>query len=257
MERLKQRMRRLLYQLRAGNELIKDKTFYETSIIIKEEQRKTPLRSDILNYFSGKIKAKNYLEIGARNPSENFDKIICEQKYAVDPGIEFEENPVDFKMTSDLFFQKLEEGRLKIPANTKFDVIFIDGLHLADQVEKDIMNALNHITDQGVVVLHDCNPPTEFHARENYYFANSPAKGSWNGTTWKAFYKYRHQHALYSICFDTDWGIGVLSKTPYPQFNTLEQPMENPYFEYRVLESNRKKLMNLADFHTWKNSMLP
>lgn len=257
MGKLRQKIKEVRFQLKIGKRVAADKTFYRTAVLTKKEQQKAPFRSDILNYLMGKTKAKNYLEIGVRNPSENFDKIFCAQKYSVDPGIEFEENPVDFKMTSDLFFQKLEEGSLNIPANIKFDVIFIDGLHLADQVEKDIKNALNHISEQGFIVLHDCNPPSEFHARENYYFRNSPAKGSWNGTTWKAFYKYRHHHELYSICFDTDWGVGVLSKTKYPQFNTIVEPIENPYFEFRVLNSNKKKMMNLTDFNSWKNTFLP
>ena len=73
--------------------------------------------------------------------------------------------------------------------NIKFNVIFIDGLHVAEQVERDIKNALKYIKDDGFIVLHDCNPPTEFHASETYDFHLSPSQGYWNGTTWKAFYK--------------------------------------------------------------------
>ena len=73
------------------------------------------------------------------------------------------------------------EGKILIPDIT-FDVIFIDGLHLADQVEKDIDNALKFIKEDGFIILHDVNPPTEWHARESYLFFNSPAAGAWNGT---------------------------------------------------------------------------
>jgi hypothetical protein len=159
-------------------------------------------------------------------------------------------------MTSDVFFEKLKSNELSGLDNTvKFDVIFIDGLHLADQVEIDIKNSLNYIKEDGFIVLHDCNPPTEFHQREDYYFRNSPARGYWNGTTWKAYYKYRHHKDLYSICFDTDWGVAVLSKKQLPHFNTLIEPIYNPFYEYLVLDKNRQQFLNLIDFNDWKKSI--
>src|SRR5690606_27460848 len=107
-------------------------------------------------------RATRYLEIGVRNPQANFDKIRASEKYGVDPGIEFEDNPVNFKMTSDAFFAQLSAGECLSP-EIRFDVIFIDGLHTADQVERDIRNSLRYLADTGFVVAHDCNPPTEYH----------------------------------------------------------------------------------------------
>ena len=60
---------------------------------------------------------------------QNFNKIKATKKYSVDPGIEFKENPVDFKMTSDVFL-KLSTNQV-LSNDIEFDVIFIDGLHLA------------------------------------------------------------------------------------------------------------------------------
>ena len=173
----------------------------------------------------------------------------------MDPGIEFEANPVDFKMTSDKFFHMLREGELDILPSIVYDVIFIDGLHLAEQVERDILNSLDFISDKGFIVLHDCNPPTEFHARETYGFRNSPARGFWNGTTWKAFYKFRHVNNLYSICFDCDWGVGVISKRNHLNFNNLTLPMQNTFYEYNTHILNNKNYMNLQDFDSWASSI--
>ena len=69
-----------------------------------------------------------YLEIGVRNPDDNFNRIKAEDKYSVDPGVEFKVNPVDFKLTSDQFFAQLLNGEV-LNQNILFDVIFIDGLH--------------------------------------------------------------------------------------------------------------------------------
>ncbi len=164
----------------------------------------------------------------------------------MDPGLEYKANPVDFKLTSDEFFAQLQENKLKLASDFKFDIIFIDGLHLAEQVERDIENAMKHISNTGFVILHDCNPPTEYHAREDYSFFNSPARECWNGTTWKAFYKARANY--YSCCIDSDWGLGILSKTAQTGFNKLELPLTNKFYEYSVLEQNRTKDLNLLSF---------
>jgi hypothetical protein len=235
-----------------GKTVILDEYFKDTKIKSGNEINKQPHRCDVINFLIENVKKENtiYLEIGVRDPTENFDKINSNIKYSVDPGIEFIENPVDFKLTSDDFFSKLKSGDV-LKRNIKFDIIFIDGLHLADQVERDIKNALNFISDDGFIVLHDCNPPTEFHARESYYFINSPASGLWNGTTWKAFFKYRKEKDFFSCCIDTDWGIGIISKNKNIGNHSL---VENPYFEFSVFNKNRKDSLNLISFDEFKNN---
>lgn len=210
---------------------------------------KSPYRTEIINFlFSLKQGKTKYLEIGVRNPNDNFNKINASEKYSVDPGLEFKENPVDFKMTSDEFFQKLFANEV-LSSDIKFDVIFIDGLHLAYQVNKDIENALNFIKDDGLIVLHDCNPPSEWHARENYSYHHTPAGGGWNGTTWKAFLKWRQNPSVYSCCIDSDWGVGILSKSHSIGKSTT---LQNEFYEFSILEENRKELLNLIDFEALK-----
>jgi hypothetical protein len=104
-------------------------------------------------------------------------------------------------------------------------------------------------------VLHDCNPPTEYHQREDYGFINSPAGIPWNGTTWKAFYKYRYRQDLNSICFDTDWGVGVISKKEWLLFNNIGLPVKNEFFEFNVLVNNRKLALNLTNFELWTQKL--
>lgn len=255
MNTLKQFLINLKNSFKVGRKIIQDSYFLNTRDKTQNEIKKGPRRTVIINRFISLTPSQNYLEIGVRNPEKNFNRIKCKNKYSVDPGIEFEENPVDYKMTSDVFFEALRDGNLDISSAIKFDVIFIDGLHLAEQVHKDILNSLDFITDTGFILLHDCNPPTEFHARESYQFQNSPAGSFWNGTTWKAFYKFRHCKELYSICFDSDWGVGVISKTKYHDFNNLELPMTNPYFEFNTHLRNREVNMNLQNFEYWIKSV--
>ncbi len=233
----------------SGKEFLNNSHYKEVRDRNKQESLKTPTRTEVINFLlSLKEKKTNYLEIGVRNPADNFNLIKADTKYSVDPGLLFLENPVDFKMTSDEFFEKLSKSEV-LSSSIKFDVIFIDGLHLAPQVDKDIFNALEFIEEDGFIVLHDCNPPSEWHARENHKYPNTPAGKSWNGTTWKAFLKWRSNPSLFSCCIDSDWGVGIISKGNKIG-NNIE--MVNPFYEFSLLEDNRKEYLNLIDFESLK-----
>ena len=232
-----------------GGRFLNDKFHKKTSILSEKEINKRPFRYDVINYLLSSFNRNtNYLEIGVRNPDDNYNKIISNKKYSVDPGIEFKDNPVDFKMTSDIFFSKLKSGEI-LKENIKFDVIFIDGLHLAEQVEKDIINSLDYIKNDGFIVLHDCNPPSEWHARETHKYEISPAMQNWNGTTWKAFLKQRNNPDISSCCIDSDFGIGILTKG----IELGCQPKKsNPFYEYSIMDENRFDALNLLSFKQFK-----
>ncbi len=232
-----------------GRSFLNNPHFLEVKKKSLQENSKKPFRSSIINYLlSINQNATLYLEIGVCNPDNNFNHIKATNKYSVDPGLEYELNPVDFKMTSDTFFRKLSNGEI-LSNNIKFDVIFIDGLHLAEQVDRDIINSLKFIKDDGFIVLHDCNPPTEWHARENHSYLYTPAHHFWNGTTWKAFLKWRSSPLVKSCCIDSDWGVGILSKN-----QPIGEPTEfiNHFFEFGTFNKNRKASLNLIDFETFK-----
>jgi hypothetical protein len=189
-------------------------------------------RIDIINLLISKHNYKTYLEIGVRNPDDCLNHIQCELKHGVDPGVEGD-YPVTFNMTSDEFFQ--------INTST-YDIIFIDGLHIDEQVERDIINGLNVLSENGSIVLHDCNPPQIYHAREDYQDHSTPAGPYWNGTTWKAIVKVRSEvNNIYTSVVDTDWGVGVIQKSKTPNMIVND----NPYYSYNKFLENRKEYLNL------------
>ena len=100
----------------------------------------------------------------------------------------------------------------------RYDLIFIDGLHLEHQSDKDIVNALRHLNPGGAVVVHDCLPPDEPSQSEI-----DPA-GSWSGTVWRSVIKCSLQTKLDITIVDTDWGVGIIEYTDQPIF----QPSGNP-----------------------------
>lgn len=104
------------------------------------------------------------------------------------------------------------------------------------------------LSEDGFLVLHDCNPPTQWHAREAFNFFRSPAGVHWNGTTWKAFVKWRKNKSFYSFCVDTDWGVGVISKH-FRMGKALE--LDTEFYEYKLLETKREEVLNLISFENF------
>jgi len=107
--------------------------------------------TQLLNALIEKYNLKSYLEIGVQNPANNFDKIKCDQKVGVDPDVKAE---FVYTVTSDEFFSN-QCGL------ASFDLIFIDGLHHADQVKRDFENSLRCLSDNGFIVIHDVLPENE------------------------------------------------------------------------------------------------
>jgi hypothetical protein len=202
-------------------------------------------RFELINEIVSINNFKTYLEIGVFKPEICFDQINCEKKTGVDPGIENPENPVDYKVTSDEFFDMLSNGETEFSVDHKWDVVFIDGLHLADQVYKDINNSLRHLSDNGFIVLHDCLPPNSFMAREDYDV--NGIKYLWNGTTWKAYYKALTELSYVDVCvYNSDWGLGLIKKCKRRRL----PKKNNPFYEYNVMARDFINEMNIVDHNT-------
>ena len=199
-------------------------------------------RYDIINKIIHRYGFKNYLEIGVCNPDGCFNLINCENKDGVDPGIEYPENPVKYQYTSDEFFYKLNREELDKESNFQWDVVFIDGLHISEQVFRDINNSIQHLKPNGFIILHDCNPPDIFFAREDY------DRRAWNGTVWKALYYTRtnEYYKNFNICtVDTDWGIGIMRQQSGNNRRSI--PFNNMFFEYNKMAKNRKADLGLIE----------
>ena len=184
-------------------------------------------RTSIINHLIKLYKYKKYCEIGVRK-GKNFNNIKIDHKVGVDPNPLFEHQNL-YKLKSDNFF--------KVNKAT-FDIIFIDGLHLEDQVDKDIENSLSCISDKGIILLHDCNPPSKFHQRENYEVNGKFPE--WNGTVWKSFVKLRISNpSLSLLCVNCDWGVGIIKKEKSKTYDKIEN------LNYEFLDMHRVELLNL------------
>jgi hypothetical protein len=183
-------------------------------------------RITIIQDLINKYKYTSYLEIGIFN-KDCFNAVNCTEKTGVDPGVSScSYNPPDkgYQLTSDEFFSSLS-------SDVKYDIIFIDGLHTEEQVDRDLANCIKHLSENGTIVLHDCSPDTE--ALEDPH---------WCGTVWKSVYKFRKNQKDYEgFVVNVDHGCGVIQKKK----STFSCNLEDSVLSYSFLNNNRKEVLNL------------
>jgi hypothetical protein len=191
-------------------------------------------RDNIINLFIEKYNFTKYLEIGVFEGG-CIKKINCDIKDGVDPGAEdIVADEVNFIMTSNEFFEQIN---LK---DKKYDIIFIDGLHHTEQVDLDIQNSLIHSEEDGIIVLHDCSPPTINHTLV------PRIQLAWNGDVYKSVLKFQmelNNHTYFTI--DTDWGCGVILKNKKLWNVKTNEFYINGINKWEFFENNRKELLNL------------
>jgi hypothetical protein len=216
-------------------------------------------RTNVIQQISDKKSACTYLEIGVYR-GRNFFPIKVNRKIGVDPEFAFSKRRKRrwifknfynlrakyYRLSSDSFFAN--------PAiSYVFDVVFIDGLHTYEQSLKDVNNALSCLSDNGVIVLHDCNPPNEAAAYpagslEHAGTLNLPGwSEEWCGDVWKTICHLRiTRKDLKIFVLDCDHGLGIITKGESD--NVLELPeQELAEMTHEDLSLNRKQLLNLKD----------
>ena len=190
-------------------------------------------RTEIIQTLIDKIQGKNYLEIGM-GPGTNFASIKCENMVCVDPNPTV---PVTYTLTSDAFFEQNK---------SKFDVIFIDGLHWSEQVYKDIVNSLNILNENGYIICHDMSPNSEFIQR----YPQAIPESEWTGDCWKAWVKLKSERTdLDMRVIDTDYGCGVIN------FGNQKLIKIDSELNWDLLNNNRKELLNLISVDEFKTTL--
>lgn len=171
-------------------------------------------RTDIINWlFRNRLGyKKSYLEIGLSNPEANYYLVESANKECVDP---YENdtfltnnlykqyiisNVLTHRMTSDEFFAVNHK---------KYDLIFIDGLHHADQVRNDIVNSYNCLNPGGFIIIHDCLPYCEDSQNDELQVELREKGLGWNGSTWKAIPNLGRAGVDFSVV-DIDYGCGII-----------------------------------------------
>ena len=211
-------------------------------------------RNSIINHLIKIYNYETYLEIGTYN-CRHFDDVNIKFRTGVEPGPP-KDDEIYQKWEDNIYEMKSNEYFEDLDADVTYDIIFIDGCLLEDNIIADINSALKHLNRNGIIVVHDCNPPHEFLQRNNYnarYLSNKNKEiiwngktytdRHWNGMTWKAIAKLRTERT--DLCVrvvDTDWGIGLIQFGHQELFDMVEG---EELMQYRTLLKYRKYLLNL------------
>jgi len=185
-----------------------------------------PDKKKIVQNTISRKKYKSYLEIGCFN-NDLFNHINCEKKVGVDPY-----SGGTLRETSDYFFSKNKET---------FDCIFIDGLHIYQQVKKDIFNSIKSLNQNGVIFIHDCLPNNIFQQ------AVPRCINGWTGDVWKAIVEFRTLDYVDTYTCYADCGIGVILK------NKNKKQLKIDIKDFSKLKfsdyfKNFKEYMNIVEY---------
>ena len=187
-------------------------------------------RYDIINHLIEWNGYKSYLEIGLWK-GDCFSQIKCENKEACEPypDGEYAESVCTYKMESDQLFSIIPEGK-------KWDIVFIDGLHLEEQVTKDILNSLKHLNKNGKIVLHDVLPEKKIDTEETC-----------NGTVYKSVAALKNTGIDY-YTVDTDMGCAVISYFECPE---MIEKLTYKSVSFEEYDNKRAELMNVVNVNTF------
>ena len=204
--------------------------------------------------------ARTYLEIGVAGGAVFF-RVKAKHKIAVDPRFGFSKikqirylikNPLNvwnkyYEMTSDEYF-KSRSGDIE---QSGIDIAFVDGLHTFEQSLKDVQNCLRYLNKGGIIILHDCNPPSESAAFPATSLDHAISEnlsgwtGDWCGDVWKTIVYLRSlDNNLRIFVLDCDMGVGIITRgSPDAMLDFTEEQVD--MLSYQHFENRRVELLNL------------
>lgn len=226
-------------------------------------------RIEVIQRIIDTVGAKTYLEIGVEFGTV-FSRINAPKKIAVDPEfrLSLKKKIYDIKnilsneyyeMTSDAFFEKEAPRVFK---DKHIDVAFIDGMHTHEHSFRDVEHTLQYLDKNGVIIMHDCNPPTKTSAtpfgQERQAVPGEEDSG-WCGDVWKTIIRLRSTRSDLDIrVLDCDYGLGLITRgkqelLPYSADDIT-------HMDYTTLQEHKKEFLNptdVAQFGAFLTSLKP
>jgi SAM-dependent methyltransferase len=210
-------------------------------------------RFDVLQAILETRKGNTYLEIGLGSGSPIM-RLDARRKFGVDPVLPRVKRRLQchlrdlargrrtrfFGMTSDAFFAR-HAARF---ASTPVDLAFVDGLHTAEQAYLDVEHCLRYLAPGGIVVMHDCNPPSAQAATPLPDLAGQ-VDHDWYGDVWRAVVRLRATRPdLAVFTLDCDCGLAVVTRAAAEASLGLP-PAALAGLTYPQLAADRARLLNL------------
>jgi len=187
-------------------------------------------RYEMINQLINTHGYKTYLEIGTHHGTCH-SRVVCDYKVSVDPDKNYDQ--LTHVLTSDEYFAKYHD---------KFDIIFIDGLHLEHQSTLDIENALKVLNPGGTIIAHDCLPEEEAHIRVCH-----------NGTVFRSIIDFRYNNPNVEVCVvNSDCGCAIIQPRAQVLYNKVPIELAKTFFYYN---ENKQDLMNIISVDEFKKRL--
>lgn len=136
---------------------------------------------DLLRRVQNTVQPKRYIEIGVDKGASLSTVSLSTFAIGIDPDYKITEKLQGkimlYKMTSNEFFRKKLIDNKYFQGS--FDLAFIDGMHLIENVLQDFINLENFSSKQSTILIHDvipANSKTSARIRKTKY---------WTGDVWK------------------------------------------------------------------------
>ena len=199
-------MSRLMYRLKLPLRRIKRR------VLVEFNRPSSFGKTDLVHVISKKLNLTNYLEL-CTHLSGNFYRDVNRSRFDTARRLmyncpaDFDDGlPIDFKIVGFDIDRAFND--LKAQAD-KVDICLVDGWHTYDCAIRDLTCAYDLLVDGGVLVVHDCLPPTEFIASPTWH------SGEWSGVNYRAYLNFVLSRTDLCYCtVDVDYGCGIIFKNP-------------------------------------------
>lgn len=190
-------------------------------------------RKAVVNRLLAPTPDGDYLEIGCAG-NDLFDAVMAARKIGVDP-----QRGGTHRMTSDAFFAAWDGG--------PFDVVFIDGLHLYDQVRRDLDGALRLLKPGGWIAIHDMLPRDWFEE----HVPQIRTRG-WTGDGWKVAFELLACPEVEFRLLTIDHGVLVVRPlTPQPSVPDLSAELADARFGWLYSNFSRLPVADYPEAAAW------
>jgi hypothetical protein len=142
-------------------------------------------------------------------------------------------------------------------AGFRYDIILVDPFHTYEISYRDLVCALDVVTDRGTIVVHDCLPAGEDLISPEF------VPGPWCGLTFMAFVDFvRERSGLAYLTVDTDCGCGVirrgndLSERSSQESDAWAAARSDPKAAYSYMIENKSTVLNLLSVDAFKDAEL-
>ena len=142
-----------------------------------------------------------------------------------------------------------------ISPDLKFDVIFIDGMHIYEQSVKDFANSVKHLNDPGLIIIHDVDPTDEKMA------ARERISVGWTGDVWKTALHINKLYKDFTYCalpIPPGYLVVCKGERDFQEVSIeFDADQEDPFLEvpFEFFHENREELLrpvtSFEDIHVF------